>query len=96
MQIHLQILTVQILCNKDRFHHLQPRVRQGLPDAHPLLRLVHQEVRHEVLGLAGDVLPQLEVEVDVAHLDTLQGLAVVLRKRRHFFSLSRFEMNRFF
>jgi len=53
---------------------------QGLADTHPLLWLVDQEVCNEVLGLAGDVLPQLEVEVNVAHLDTLQGLAVVLKR----------------
>jgi hypothetical protein len=33
-----------------------------------------------VLGLAGDVLPQLEVEVNVAHLDTLERLPIVLEK----------------
>ena len=57
---------------------LEPGVCQGLPHAHPLLLLVDEQVGHEVLRLAGDVLPQLEVEVDVAHLDTLQRLAVVL------------------
>ena len=54
---------------------------KGLTDAHPLLRLVDQQVGHEVLGLSRDVLPQLEVEVNVAHLDALQGLAVVLEQK---------------
>ena len=49
-----------------------------LPDAHPLLWLVDEQVCDEVLGLPADVLPELEVEVDVAHLDALKGLAVVL------------------
>ena len=40
---------------------------------------VHEEVGNKVLRLAGDVGPELVVEVDVAHLDTLQGLAVVLK-----------------
>ncbi len=71
---------------------LEPGVCQGLPHAHPLLLLVDEQVGHEVLRLAGDVLPQLEVEVDVAHLDALQRLAVVLRsddgkERRREFTL---------
>ena len=55
---------------------------KGLSDAHPLFWLVDQQVGDEVLGLPRDVLPQLEVEVNVAHLDTLKGLAVVLKKWR--------------
>ena len=53
---------------------------QSLSDAHPLFRLVDEQVGDEVLGLPRDVLPQLEVEVDIAHLDALKGLAIVLKK----------------
>ena len=60
---------------------------KGLSDAHPLFRLVDQQVGDEVLGLPRDVLPQLEVEVNVAHLDTLKGLAVVLKKGAKFKSM---------
>ena len=62
--------------------YLEPRMGKGLSDAHPLFRLVDQQVGDEVLRLPRDVLPQLEVEVNVAHLDTLKGLAVVLKKWR--------------
>ena len=51
---------------------------QSLSDAHPLFRLVDEQVGDEVLGLPRDVLPQLEVEVDIAHLDALKSLAIVL------------------
>ena len=57
---------------------------KGLSDAHPLFRLVDQQIGDEVLGLPRDVLPQLEVEVNVAHLDTLKGLAVVLKNGAKF------------
>ena len=57
---------------------LQPWMGQSLPHAHTLLGLVDQKVGHEVLGLAGNVLPQLEVEINVAHLDTLEGFPVIL------------------
>ena len=53
------------------------RARKELP-ADVTYLFVHEQVGHEVLGLAGDVWPELVVEVNVAHLDTLQGLAVVL------------------
>jgi hypothetical protein len=43
--------------------------------------LDRHQVGDEVLGLAGDVLPQLEVEVNVAHLDTLERFAIVLEKK---------------
>ena len=62
--------------------YLEPRMGKGLPDAHAFLWLVDEQVGDEVLRLAGDVLPELKVEVDIAHLDTLKGLAVVLKKWR--------------
>ena len=47
----------------------------------PLYLFVHEQVGHKVFCLAGDVGPELVVEVNVAHLDTLQSLAIVLKTR---------------
>merc|ERR1719461_789977 len=57
---------------------LEPRMSTSLSDTHTLLRLVDQQVGNKVLSLTRDVLPQLEVEVNVTHLDTLQGFSVIL------------------
>ena len=64
--------------NAGLLQDLEPGVSSGLADAHTLLRFVDQQVGHKVLGLAGNVLPQLKVEVNISHLDTLEGLSVVL------------------
>ena len=63
-------------------NHLNPRMGKGLPDAHAFLWLVDEQVGDEVLRLAGDVLPELKVEVDIAHLDTLKCFAIVLPRER--------------
>ncbi len=58
--------------------NLEPGVRQRLAHTHPLLRFVNQQIGDEMLGFPGNVLPELEVKIDVTHLDTLEGLPVVL------------------
>ena len=62
------------------FEDLQPWVSQGLPDTHPLLWFVDQEVSNKVFCLPRNVLPQLKVKINVTHLNTLKSFTIVLKK----------------